>query len=331
MKRKLGTSNVKISPITLGAWAIGGWMWGGTEEQESINAVKASIDAGITSIDTAPIYGFGLSEEIVGKAIQGYDRSKIQILTKFGLRWNIDKGVIKIKDKDKQGKEVEIRQYAGYDSIIYEVEKSLKRLQTDYIDLIQMHWPDPTTPIEESMRAMEKLLQDGKVRAIGVCNYSGEQMEEAEITVRLHSNQVPYSMIKQEIEKDVVPYAVVNNIGIIAYSPMERGLLTGKYNEKSTFSDNDHRGKYFQQYDMKKVNVLLHRLSEFADKYRCSVAQFVLAWTIHQPGITAALTGARNPHQAKENAKATQIKINDADMEQINYWLNNENFKIVNS
>lgn len=329
MKRKIGSSDVAISPITFGAWAIGGWMWGGAEEQESIGAIRASIDAGITSIDTAPMYGFGLSEEIIGKAIKDYDRSKIEILTKFGMRWDTDKGTLKMKDVDREGKEVEIKLYSGYDSIINEVEKSLQRLQTDYIDLIQMHWPDATTPIEESMRAMEKLLQEGKVRAIGVCNYSGEQMEEAERTVRLHANQIPYSMLKQDVERDVIPYAVVNNVGVIAYSPLERGLLTGKYNMDSVFADTDHRSGYFKQYNMDKVNTLLRRLSEFAEKYSCTTAQLVLAWTIHQPGITAALAGARNARQAMENAKALQVNINDADLQQINYWLNNEDFKAM--
>lgn len=327
MKRKIGTSDVEISPVTFGAWAIGGWMWGGNDEKDSIEAIKASIDAGITSIDTAPMYGFGLSEEIVGKAIKDYDRSKIQILTKFGMRWDSDKGHLKMKDKDRNGNDVDIKLYGGYDSIIAEVEKSLRRLQTDYIDLIQMHWPDPTTPIEESMRAMDKLLQDGKVRAIGVCNYSGNQLQEAEQTVRLHSDQIPYSMLKQDAEKDIIPYAVVNNLGVIAYSPLERGLLTGKYTDNSAFSDTDHRSGYFKQYNMEKVATLIRRLNEFADKYQCTVAQLVLAWTIHQPGITAGLAGARNAQQATENAKAQQINIHDADMEQINYWLNKEDFK----
>ncbi len=331
MKRKIGTSDVEISPVTFGAWAIGGWMWGGNDEKDSVEAIKASIDAGITSIDTAPMYGFGLSEEIVGKAIKDYDRTKIQILTKFGMRWDSEKGHLKMNDKDREGNDVEIKLYGGYDSIINEVDKSLQRLQTDYIDLIQMHWPDPTTPIEDSMRAMDKLLQDGKVRAIGVCNYSGNQLEEAEQTVRLHSDQIPYSMLKQDAEKDIIPYAVINNLAVIAYSPLERGLLTGKYTDNSGFSETDHRGGYFKQYNMEKVSTLIRRLNEFADKYQCTVAQLVLAWTIHQPGITAALAGARNAQQASENAKAQQIKIHDADMEQINYWLNNEDFRAVSS
>lgn len=322
MKRKVGTSNLEITPVTLGTWAIGGWMWGGTEEKTSIDAIRASIDNGITSIDTAPMYGFGLSEEIVGKAIQGYDRSSLQILTKFGMRWDTDKGAHKMNDTDRNGNRVSIMLYGGYDSIIDEVERSLQRLQTDYIDLIQMHWPDPTTPIEESMRAMDKLLQDGKVRAIGVCNYSGQQLEEAERTVRLHANQVPYSMLKQEIEKDVVPYALVHQLGVIAYSPLERGLLTGKYNERSVFPENDHRANYFKQFDLAKVDALLRSLNEFADKYACSIAQLVIAWTIAQPGITAALAGARDAKQALENAKAMNIALHEADLSQINYWVN---------
>lgn len=322
-RRKIGSSDVEISAITFGAWAIGGWMWGGTEAKESVNAIKASLDAGITSIDTAPIYGFGLSEELVGKAIKGYDRSKIQILTKFGMRWDSDKGVLKTKSKDREGKEVDVRLYGGYQSILNEVDNSLRRLETDYIDLIQMHWPDPSTPISESMRAMDHLLQSGKVRAVGVSNYNADQLEEAAETLQLQSNQVPFSMLKQDIKKDVIPYALMHNMSIIAYSPLERGLLTGKYNKKSTFKESDHRAEYFKQYNLESVDKLLQSLSAFAEKYNCTSSQLVLAWTIQQPGITAALAGARNAQQAEENAKTLHININESDMDQINYELNN--------
>ena len=228
MKRKLGTTDVEVTPITMGAWAIGGFMWGGNDEKDSIEAIQAYIDNGVTSIDTAPIYGFGYSEELVGKAIKKYDRSRVQILTKFGMVWDMEKGDYAFDGTDNQGNLKKIYKYGGYEKALRDVEESLKRLQTDYIDLIQLHWPDSTTPIEETMRAMEKMLQDGKVRAIGVCNYNAAQLKEAEQTVKLASNQVPYSMLKRDIEKEVVPYCLENNLSVIAYSPMERGLLTGK-------------------------------------------------------------------------------------------------------
>jgi len=321
MKNKIGTTDVSITSITLGAWAIGGAMWGGNEEADSIAAIKASIDNGITSIDTAPIYGMGYSEELVGKAIRGYDRSTLQILTKFGMVWDQEKGDYAFERKDNAGVSRRIYKYGGYDNAIKEVETSLKRLQTDYIDLIQLHWPDSTTPISETMEAMQKMLHEGKVRAIGVCNYNGAQLAEAEQTVKLASDQVPYSMLKRKIEADVVPYALANGLSVIAYSPMERGLLTGKYNAASQFAADDHRSDYFKQFDMEKVARLTGHLAEMAAGYQASVAQLVLAWTAHQPAVAAALAGARNAKQAEENAGALRIKLSETDLAQIEKWL----------
>ncbi|SDE16138.1 aldo/keto reductase [Niabella drilacis] len=321
MQNRIGTTDVSVTPITLGAWAIGGAMWGGNEEADSIAAIKASIDNGITSIDTAPVYGMGYSEELVGKAIRGYDRSKLQILTKFGMVWDQEKGDYAFERKDNAGVSRKIYKYGGYENAIKEVEISLKRLQTDYIDLIQLHWPDSTTPVSETMEAMQKMLDEGKVRAIGVCNYNGAQLAEAEQTVKLASDQVPYSMLKRNIEKDVVPYALANELSVIAYSPMERGLLTGKYNAASQFAADDHRSNYFKQFDMDKVAELTARLAEMAAGYQVAVAQLVLAWTAHQPAVAAALAGARNAKQAAENAGAMHLELAEADLAQIEEWL----------
>ncbi|MBZ4189947.1 aldo/keto reductase [Niabella beijingensis] len=321
MKNKIGTSNVAVTPITLGAWAIGGAMWGGNEEADSLAAIRASIDSGITSIDTAPIYGMGYSEELVGKAIKGYDRSSLQLLTKFGMVWDREKGDYAFERKDNAGILRKIYKYGGYDNAIKEVEASLKRLQTDYIDLIQLHWPDSTTPISETMEAMQRMLDEGKVKAIGVCNYNGAQLTEAEQTVKLAADQVPYSMLKRNIEKDVVPYALANGLSVIAYSPMERGLLTGKYNAASRFAADDHRNDYFKQFDMEKVARLTGHLAELASGYQASVVQLVLAWTFHQPAVAAALAGARNAKQAEENAGALQLKLSETDLVQIDKWL----------
>lgn len=321
MKRKIGSSNVEITPVTMGAWAIGGWMWGGNEEKDSIAAIHAYIDNGVTSIDTAPVYGFGYSEELVGKAVKGFSRDKIQILTKFGMVWNIEKGDFSVEAKDNQGNPLKIYRYAGYDKIISDVELSLKRLQTDYVDLIQLHWPDTTTPIEETMRAMEKLLQDGKTRAIGVCNYKAAQLAEAEQTVKLHSNQVPYSMLRRHIEADVVPYALEHHLSIIAYSPMERGLLTGKYKGGEKFNEGDHRSSYFGRFNKDKVDTLLQHLSKLAPKYNASISQLALAWVFHQPAVVTALAGARNAQQAEQNARAMQINISEEDLILMRTWL----------
>ncbi|MBO9618484.1 MAG: aldo/keto reductase [Niabella sp.] len=321
MRNKLGTSVVAITPITLGAWAIGGAMWGGNAEADSLDAIRASIDNGITSIDTAPVYGMGYSEELVGKAIKGYDRSSLQILTKFGMVWDQVKGDFAFERKDNDGVVRKIYRYGGYDNAIKEVETSLKRLQTDYIDLIQLHWPDSTTPVSETMEAMQHMLDEGKVKAIGVCNYNGVQLAEAEKTVRLASDQVPYSMLKRKIEQDVVPYAQQHELSIIAYSPMERGLLTGKYNSAYQLHEDDHRNNYFQQFDMDKVAQLTDHLTEMAAGYNATTAQLVLAWVFHQPKVAAALAGARNARQATENARAMELKLSAADLQQIEKWL----------
>lgn len=324
MKKKLGNSEVAVTPVTMGAWAIGGFMWGGNEEKDSIAAIQAYIDNGVTSIDTAPIYGFGYSEELVGKAIKNYDRTKLQLLTKFGMVWDMEKGDYVFEGKDNSGTVRKVYRYGGYQKALKDVEDSLRRLQTDYIDLIQLHWPDTTTPIDETMRAMEKMLLEGKVKAVGVCNYNAAQLKEAEQTIKLASNQVPYSMLRRHIEDEVVPYSLQNNLSIIAYSPMERGLLTGKYKDVSGLVADDHRNKYFDRFDFDSVNKLTNNLKDVAAKYNASVAQLVLAWAFQQPCVAAALAGARNAQQAEENAKAMLITISREDMELIKTWLNNK-------
>jgi len=305
--RTLGNSSLEVSPITLGAFAIGGTMWGGNEKKDSIAAIQASIDNGVTSIDTAPFYGFGLSETIIGEAIKGRDRSKIQLLTKFGLVWdgsNNGKGEF-FFEADGQP----IYKYASKTNVIKEVEESLQRLGTDYIDLLQLHWPDNTTPISETMKAVETLIQQGKIKAAGVSNYTVGQLDEAQKTVPLASNQVPYSMLNRSIEKDLVPYSRNQNIGIIAYSPMERGLLTGKYFTDGKLAENDHRNGYFNQYDLEKVQDFLNKIRPIADAKNSTLAQLVLRWTVQQPGITAVLAGARNAEQAVSNAQALHFEL----------------------
>ncbi|REC46808.1 aldo/keto reductase [Chryseobacterium pennipullorum] len=318
--RKLGNTDLELSAITHGAFAIGGNMWGGNEKQDSINSIHASLDHGVTSIDTAPFYGFGLSEEMIGEAIKGKDRSKIQLLTKFGLVWdgsNNEKGEF-FFDAEDEGKTIPVYKLASKQNIIKEVEESLQRLGTDYIDLLQLHWPDGTTAISETMEAMELLIQQGKIRAAGVSNYSVAQMEEANRTVQLASNQVSYSMLNRAIENDLVPYSLENNSGIIVYSPMERGLLTGKYFKETQLKDNDHRNGYFSQFDLNKVKTFLEKIEPIAQEKEASISQLVLRWTTLQPGITVVLAGARNAQQAIENAKAMDINLSQEELSFIN-------------
>ncbi|WP_087138243.1 aldo/keto reductase [Elizabethkingia meningoseptica] len=318
--RKLGNTDLEVSVITFGAWAAGGWMWGSTDRKDAVDAIVASYHEGVTSIDTAPIYGQGTSEEIVGEAIKGLSRDKVQILTKFGMRWDLEspKGDFAMHSKDNSGKDIDVYKYAGKESVIREVEDSLRRLGTDYIDLMQIHWPDTTTPISETMEALELLIQQGKIRTAGVSNYSTAQVKEARETVNVVSNQVPYSMLNRGIEKELVPYALENDLSIIAYSPMERGLLTGKYFADVKLQEGDHRGDYFKNFDLAKVQAFLQKIEPLAKEKNAGLSQLVLRWTSLQPAITVVLAGARNAEQAVQNAKAAHIDLNQEELSFIN-------------
>jgi aryl-alcohol dehydrogenase-like predicted oxidoreductase len=322
--RKLGESDLKVSVVTFGAWAAGGWMWGGTERKDAVEAIQAAHDHGVTSIDTAPVYGQGISEEIVGEAIKNIPRDKVQILTKYGMRWDIAKGDFGFKSKDNDGNDIDIYKYAAKDSIIKECEDSLKRLNTDYIDLYQIHWPDITTPIEETMEAVGQLIQQGKVRYAGVCNYNAEQVKEAQQHINLVSNQVPYSMVLRNIEEDVVPFCITNNVSVLAYSPLQRGLLTGKIKPGHKFAEGDHRAGlyYFKDKNIETTNKFLDKLRLLAKEKNAALSQLVIRWTIEQPGITIALVGARNAEQSVQNAKAANIKLSFDEIEFINEELN---------
>jgi aryl-alcohol dehydrogenase-like predicted oxidoreductase len=321
--QQLGASGVSVSRITFGSWAAGGWMWGGTEQNDAVGAIRASYELGVTSIDTAPIYGQGLSEQIVGEAIKTLPRDKVQVLTKFGMRWDDTKGDFGFKSKNNEGQDIDVYKYAGRDSIIKECEDSLKRLGTDYIDLYQQHWPDVTTPIDETMEAVQRLIEQGKVRAAGVSNYSVPQMAEAEKTLKLASNQVPFSMLKRDIEQDVVPYAQQHNLGILVYSPLQLGLLTGKIKPGQHFGDGDLRNgnKLFSLDNVQKVNAFLNKLRPMAESKNATLAQLVIRWTLAQPGITVALVGARNPEQAVQNAKAIDVQLSFEEVDFINKQL----------
>ncbi|BAX81615.1 aldo/keto reductase [Labilibaculum antarcticum] len=322
--RKLGNTDLTLSAITFGSFAVGGWLWGGTEQNESVKAIKSSYDLGVTSIDTAPVYGQGFSEEIVGQAIKDIPRDKIQILTKFGMRWDLAKGTHVFKSQDNNGKDIDIYKYAGKESIIKECEDSLKRLGTDYIDLYQLHWPDVTTSIEETMYAVNELIKQGKVRYAGVCNYNAEQFAEAEKYINLASNQVPYSMVLRDIEKEIVPYSLEKGKGIIAYSPLERGLLTGKMKPGYKFGEGDQRATraFYKDENLRRTNEFLDKIKPIADSKGLSLGQLVILWTLEQPAISIALVGARNAEQAIQNAKAAQSSLTKEEVAIIDGHLN---------
>ena len=316
--RQLGNSDVSVSPIIFGAWAIGGWMWGGNEEKDSLDAIRSAVDHGINTIDTAAIYGMGHSEELVGKAIKGI-RDKVVIATKCGMRWNSDEGSDPWPQKDNAGREVIIRKNARPESIAYECEQSLKRLGVDVIDLYQIHWPDSSTPVEDSIRAMVKLREQGKIRAIGVSNYDVQWLKGATSVAPIASLQPPYSLIQRKIESQILPFCRQNNIGVIVYSPLERGLLTGKVTPDRQFPAGDHRAKhkYFTPDNRRRVLAALEKIRPIADRHKASFAQVVINWTVHEPGITAALVGARNAEQTAHNAAALNFSLTQEERQAI--------------
>ena len=317
---QLGKSKLKINPIAFGAWAIGGAAWGGNDEKDSLAAIKSCIENGLTTIDTAPIYGYGKSEELVGKALKDLGkRDSIQILTKFGINWNTNKGTFYFKGNSTVNfKNVNL--YSGHDGIIKECEDSLRRLKTDYIDLYQIHRPDSSTPISETMETLNILKKEGKILEGAVSNYTKHQMEEALIDFPIASNQVPFSMLEKSILDEVLPFAIEKNVGILAYSPLQRGVLTGKYRGEINWNEDDHRkdSKWFQDSNRQKINNFLDRIQPIARDKNISLSQLVILWTLAQEGISCVLVGGRNPEQVRQNIHALDSKINQEEIELIN-------------
>lgn len=285
-KRTFGNTDIQVTPVGLGTWAIGGWMWGGTDEARSIDTIHRAIDKGIGLVDTAPVYGFGRSEEIVGKALANGRRDKVALATKVALNWS--------DDHDKVWRD------STASRIEREIEDSLKRLQTDRIDIYQVHWPDPKTPMEEAARALEKLYQAGKIRAIGVSNFTPSQMDELQKSVPLHSLQPPYNLFERDIEQEILPYCRENGIATITYGGLCRGLLTGKMREDTQFTGDDLRKNdpKFQGDRYRQYLSAVAELDAFAkERYQKNVLALALRWLVDQPGVTTALWGARRPEQ----------------------------------
>lgn len=313
--RPLGQSGIEASVVALGAWAIGGWYWGGTDETQSIDAIHAAIDAGVNFIDTAPAYGLGRSEAIVGKAITGR-RDQVVIATKCGVVWHTQKGKFRLEEYGKQ-----MYGYLGAESIRYEIEESLRRLQTDYIDLYQTHWQDSTTPIEETMGTLLELKEQGKIRAIGVSNATADDMEQYRKLGPLASDQEKYSMLDQHIEEEHLPYCRNHGIAVLAYSPLEQGLLTGKVTTEREFAEDDWRTEKlgFDMDSRRRINTMLKEdFQAIADRHGLTFAQLAIAWTIAQPGLSHALVGARTVQQATENAAAGDVILTPAESDVIN-------------
>jgi aryl-alcohol dehydrogenase-like predicted oxidoreductase len=274
-------TSLKASRVALGTWAMGGWMWGGTDERQSVDTIKAALDQGINLIDTAPVYGFGISEEIVGKALVGR-RARAIIATKVGLEW--------------QGGEV--RRNATRNRIMMEINESLRRLRTDYIDIYQVHWPDPFVPVEETAAAMLELYQHGKIRAIGVSNFSVAQLRAFRAVAPVHVLQSPYNLFERAIEEQLLPYCVANDIATFGYGALCRGLLSGRMRPDSAFEGDDLRrvDPKFQPPRYAQYLNAVQRLDELAQRYQKGVIQLAVRWMLDQ-GISVALWGGRRPEQ----------------------------------
>ena len=281
---KIPETSIRMSRIGLGTWAIGGWMWGGTDEEESIKTIHTAVERGVKLIDTAPAYGFGRSEEIVGRAIaDGRLRSRVVIATKVGLEW-------------KDGK---VFRNASRDRIKREVADSLRRLRTDYIDIYQVHWPDPLVPIEETAEAMQTLLDQGKIGAIGVSNFLVAQIERFRRVAQLHVVQPPYNLFEREIEAELLPYCLRSGLATLTYGALCRALLSGKLQEDTHFEGDDLRltDPKFRPPRYAQYLTAVRRLDQFVrQRFGKRVIQLAVRWLLDQ-GATAALWGARHPGQ----------------------------------
>ncbi|NLN19664.1 MAG: aldo/keto reductase [Firmicutes bacterium] len=303
---QFGATGIEVSRIALGTWAMGGRLWGGTNVEDAIQAACEALEMGITTIDTAPAYGFGLSEKIVAEAIRrsGVPRERVVIATKAGLDWDKDGNTFRNSKPERIRKEI---------------EDSLRYLNTDYIDIYQIHWPDPDTPIEQTAATMKELYDEGKIRAIGVSNYNVEQMETWRKVAPLHSNQPKLNLFNRQALEEVIPYCRENNIAVLAYSPLARGLLTGKFDEDAAFPEGDTRAKDpdFTGERFKRNLRIIAELKKLAESCSKTLAQLAVRWVLDQPGVTIALWGARRPGQIQEAAGAVDWELTPEQLSKI--------------
>lgn len=312
--RKLRKSNLQVSCIGLGTWAIGsGSDWGQSDETESIKAIHASVERGVNLIDTAPCYNFGHSEEVVGKAIKGI-RDKVIISTKCGVWWQSDVG-----NPFYEIDNVTMHRSLKPETIRQEIESSLQRLKTDYIDIYHTHWPDPSTPIDETVDCLLSLQKEGKIRYIAVSNCYHKEYKDYESICNIVDHQIKYSMLDRKIEKEILTDCIGLNVGVLAYSSLEQGALSGKCKDKKRFGREDIRNSnaWFKDNKRQIIDCVMKLLKPYAEKYQCTIAQLVIAWTLSRTGITSVLCGARVQADAIENAGAVDIKITSEDLEYI--------------
>lgn len=321
-RRALGQSGLEVPVVVLGAWAIGGWQWGGSDDALAERAIQQAIDCGMNAIDTAPVYGFGHSEQVVGRAVAGR-RDSVLLFTKVGFNWNDTRGEFAFETVGNAGQPLRVYRNSRPWAVVREVEDSLKRMRTDRIDLIQVHRRDSTTRIADTMQALANLHRAGKVRAIGVSNFSVEMLKEARDalgSIPLASEQPKYSLVAREAERELLPWAIRNHVGTLVYSPLEQGLLTGKVTADRSFPDSDarHKRPTFTAENRSRVNrVLQEVVQRIADRHEATLAQVAIAWTIAQPGVTCAIVGARTPQQVLENARGGELTLDPAELASI--------------
>jgi aryl-alcohol dehydrogenase-like predicted oxidoreductase len=311
--RQLGNSDLQITPIGFGAWAIGGgdWAhgWGEQDDRDSIAAIQRALDHGVNWIDTAAVYGLGHSEEVVARALKGRG-DKPYLFTKCSLVWDESR---------------EVGNSLRANSIRREVEDSLRRLQVDVIDLYQIHWPNPDPEIEEGWTTLAELKHEGKVREIGVSNFNVEQMQRAQRIAPITSLQPPYSLIKREVEDEILPFCREHNIGVIVYSPMQSGLLTGKMTKErvANFPHDDWRRNAgeFQEPQLSRNLELADLLGEIGKRHGTSAAEVAIAWTLHHPAVTGAIVGGRNAAQVDGWIGAADFRLSDAEIDEIEAWI----------
>ncbi len=311
--RQLGNSDLQITPIGIGAWAMGGgdwaFSWGRQEDDQSTAAIHAALDAGVNWIDTAAVYGLGHSEEVVGRAIAGRTR-RPYIFTKCSLVWN---------DRREIGRSLKAA------SVRRELEASLRRLRVDVIDLYQIHWPDPEPEIEEGWRTLAQLQQEGKVRHIGVSNFNAAQMKRVEGIAAITSLQPNYNIVTRDIEKDVLPFCREQHIGVIVYSPMKSGLLTGAMTREriAALPPDDFRPRTasFKEPLLSRNLGLVEVLRGIGERYSCTPGEVAIAWTLRDPVITGAIVGMRSAEQAKQIVRSAEFRLNPDEIGEIEAYL----------
>lgn len=310
MNKRLGNSDMEISPIGVGAWAMGGggWAfgWGPQEDRESIKAIHAALDRGVNWIDTAAVYGLGHSEEVVGRALSSYGSERPYVFTKCSMVWN-----------DKR----EISNSLKADSVRRECEASLRRLKLDAIDLYQIHWPNPDPDIAEGWSALSKLKQEGKVRWIGVSNFSVQQMERCRAIAPVTSLQPPYSAVTPDIENEILPYCQKQGVGVIVYSPMKSGLLTGTMTRDrvASFPQDDFRKRAlaFQEPNLTRNLELADLMKKIGARHGRSAGEVAIAWTLRIPAVTAAIVGLRSAEQAEGVLGALDFRLTKQEIAEI--------------